>query len=336
MRGKIKILFVYTSLSSFVKADLVILQRHFDVTPIQWRGRRDILRVIWHILRTDLSFVWFAGGHATRVVFFSKLFRKKSIVVVGGYEVANVPEIGYGLMISPKTARRVKYALENADKVLTVSDSLKMDAINNAEVDGKNILTVYSSYDSNKWKVKGEKEDLTISASVGDTWNRARLKGLDVFVESAKFLPNIKFVVIGLQGEALERLQSIAPSNVEFVNPLPQDELISYYQKAKVYCQLSMREGLPNALCEAMLCECVAVGTDVQGVRTAIGHTGSYVPYGDPKATAEAIEKALNSDKGKAARERIKNMFPIERREKELVEIISKLIGYYEHNNRGN
>jgi len=328
MRGKIKILFVYPDLSSFVKTDLEILKRHFDVIPYQWTRTRDlknILRVIWHILRTDLSFVWFAGGHAARVVFFSKLFRKKSIVVVGGYEVANLPEIDYGLMLSPLSARRVKYTLENADKVLTVDDSLKIDANNNVAVSGKNILTVYTGYDSNKWKFEGEKEDLAISVSVGDTWNRASLKGLDVFVESAKFLPEIKFMAIGIHGVALERLQSIAPPNVEFVNPLPQDELISYYQRAKVYCQLSMREGLPNALCEAMLCECVPVGTNRSGIPTAIGDAGFYVPYGDPKASAEAIKEALQSEKGKEAQERIKRMFSIERRDKELVRVIKIL-----------
>ena len=322
-------MFVYPYLSSFIKADLKILKRHFDVKAIQWTRTRDIknmLRIMWCIFRTDLSFTWFAGGHAARVVFFSKLFRKKSIVVVGGYEVANVPEINYGLMTSPKSARRVKYVLENADKVLTVDDSLKMEAINNARVGGENIITVPTGYDTEKWKVKGEKEDLTISVSVGDTWNRARLKGLDVFVESAKFLPEINFMVIGIQGEALEKLQYIAPPNVDFVNPLPQDELISYYQRAKVYCQLSMREGLPNALCEAMLCECVPVGTNRYGIPTAIGDTGFYVHHGDPKATAGAIKEALRSEKGKEARERIKKMFPIARREKEIVDIISQIL----------
>jgi glycosyltransferase involved in cell wall biosynthesis len=52
------------------------------------------------------------------------------------------------------------------------------------------------------------------------------------------------------------------------------------------------------------------------------------VPYGDEKATAEAIKKALNSDKGKEARERIGNMFPLERREKELIEIIYGVIKF--------
>lgn len=329
MREKIKILFVYLLPSSFVKADLEILQRHFDVIHHQWTRTRDIknvLRVVWHIFRTDLSFIWFADIHATRVVFLSKLFRKKTIVVVGGYEVANVPEINYGLVRNPKSARRVKYVLENADKVLAVDDSLRKDAIINAMIKGENIITVPTGYDTVKWKFNGEKEDLVLTVSSGNYWDRVRLKGLDVFIESAKLLPDIKFTLIGIQGDALRRLQSVAPLNVDFIKPIPHEMLIPYFQKAKVYCQLSMREGLPNALCEAMLCECVPVGTDVQGVRTAIGDTGFYVPYGNPKQTAQKIEKALMSDKGKAARERIKTLFPIEKREERLVKIINELL----------
>ena len=260
------------------------------------------------------------------MVFSSKLLRKKSVVVVDGYEVAKVPEINYGLMLNPKSARRVKYVLENADLVLTVDESLKKDAINNARVNGENILTVPTGYDYEKFRPVGGKENLVISVSVGDTWTRVQLKGLDTFVKSAEFLSDVRFLVIGIQGGALKKLQDFASPNVEFLGSLLQDELIPYYQRAKVYCQLSMREGLPNAVCETMLCECVPVGTDVQGVRTAIGDAGFYVPYGDVEATVEAIKKALKSDNGKAARERIQKMFPIERREKELLRIIANEI----------
>ena len=305
-----------------------ILQRHFDVIPHQWTRTRDIkniLCVIRYILRTDLSFIWFAGGHAARVVFLSKLFRKKSIVVVGGYEVANVPEINYGLMLNPKSARRVKYVLENADLVLTVDESLKKDAINNARVNGENILTVPTGYDYEKFKAKGEKKDLilTVAYVSKDTIKR---KGLETFVEAAKYLPNLKFVVVGPHYDnSIRKLKSIASGNVKFTGFVPDEELIKYYQKAKVYCQLSRYEGLPNALCEAMLSECVPVGTRYCGIPTAIGDTGFYVPYGDPKATAEAIKKALKSDKGKEARKRIKRMFPLERRENELIKVINNL-----------
>lgn len=325
---KVKILFVYTDLSSFVKADLEILKRHFDVEPVQWTRTRDVknmLRIIWHILRTDLSFTWFAGGHAARVVFLSKLFGKKSIVVVGGYEVANVSEINYGAMINPKSTRKVKYVLENADRILTVDDSLKVDAINNAEVNGENIQTVHTGYDPSKWKCDGKKENVVITVGYVN-WSVMKRKGFETFVKSAEFVPNAKFVLVGKHVDSsIDYLKSIAPSNVEFTGFVADEELLKWYQRAKVYCQLSRYEGLPNALCEAMLCECVPVGTRYCGIPTAIGDVGFNVPYGAPKATAKAIKEAFNSDKGKDARERIKKMFPFEKREKELKWIIYNL-----------
>lgn len=319
-------------LSSFKEKDLELLGKHFNVRVIKFevKNYRGYPGVLFKLLRAvfwaDVTFSWFAGEHAMWAVRLSKILRKKSIVVVGGGEVANVPEIGYGLMLDPADARIVKYILDNADKVLTVDASLEEDAIKNVGVNGKNIQTIPTGYDYEKFKPKGEKENLVITVSMGDNWMRVRLKGLDTFVKSAKFLPDVKFMIIGIQGDALKELKNIASSNVEFIGFLSQDELIPYYQKAKVYCQLSMREGLPNALCEAMLCECAPVGTDVQGVRTAIGDTGFYVPYDDPEATAEAIKKALKSDKGKEARERIKGLFSIEKREKNLIKIINEVM----------
>ena len=334
-KEKTKILFISNvPITDFVKSDLEILKKNFDVRVVDFisnvRRPKDTIEAMFNLIKgilwSDIAFSWFADIHAFWALRLSKLFKKKSIVIVGGFEVANVPEINYGLMRSKKSARKVKYVLKNADRVLTVDDSLKLEAINDARVDGENIITVPTGYDSNKWKFDGEKEDLVITACVGNSWNRARLKGLDTFVKSAKFLTNAKFLMVGIRGDALKKLQDIAPSNVEFIDPLSQDELMLYYQKAKVYCQLSMREGLPNALCEAMLCECAPVGTERGGIPTAIGDTGFYVPYGDPKATAEVIKEAVRSEKGKEARERIKKMFPIEKREKELKEVINNIL----------
>jgi glycosyltransferase involved in cell wall biosynthesis len=332
-RRKIKILFVRTLKSSFIQKDLELLGKHFDVRVVDFVFSRifkntlmTVFGMIKGILWADLTFSWFAYGHAFWAVLFSKVLRKKSVVVIGGGEVAKIPEIGYGMLLNPMRSRILKFILKKADRVLTVDESLKIDAIKNVGLKGKNIQTVPTGYDYKKFKPDGKKEGLVISVSSGDSWGRIRLKGLDTFVKSAKFLPDVKFLVIAIQGGALKKLQNIAPLNIEFIGYLSQDELIPFYQKAKVYCQLSMREGLPNALCEAMLCECAPVGTDVQGVRTAIGDTGFYVPYGDEKATAEAIKKAFKSNKGKEARERIKRMFPIERREKELIKIIYEVM----------
>ena len=46
--------------------------------------------------------------------------------------------------------------------------------------------------------------------------------------------------------------------------------LLEYYRRAKVYCQPSRREGLPGALCEAMLCGCYPVVTGTGGMPEAV------------------------------------------------------------------
>ena len=334
MKRKIKIIFIRPYKSTFIQKDLELLKNHFEIKEIDFvYSGKDLKTKIFNLFNmaigiswADLIFVWFADTHTFWAIRISKMFRKKSVVVVGGYEVAKIPEIKYGAMLNPKSALIVEYVLGNADKVLTVDDGLKKDAMENVGVSGENIFTVPTGYDYDIFKPNGTKDNLIISVSAGDIWERVRLKGIDTFVKSAKFMPNTKFLVIGIQGDALKKLKDIASPNVNFINQIPQEAIIQYYQKANVYCQLSMREGLPNALCEAMLCECVPVGTDVQGVRTAIGDAGFYVPYGDPKATAEAINIAMKSEKGKDARKRIKDLFPIERREKKLVQTIREVI----------
>jgi glycosyltransferase involved in cell wall biosynthesis len=130
-----------------------------------------------------------------------------------------------------------------------------------------------------------------------------------------------------LWDQAAQEFRGRAPPNVIIRGEVPKAELISEYQRAKIYAQLSLFEGLPNALAEAMLCECVPVGTPGSGIPTLIGDCGFYVPVQDPIATAEGIQKASRSDLGSRARARVAQEFPIERREKALCAIISELSG---------
>ena len=276
------------------------------------------------VLWTDLTFSWFADTHAFLAACLSKIFNKRSIVVVGGYEVAKVPEIGYGAMLNTRSARRVKYVLENTYKVLAVSEFSKKEILK--YTNSKNVELVYNGVDCDKFKPKGEKENLIVTVSVGDNWKRIQKKGLDTFVKSAKFLPDVNFLMIGIEGDALKKLKDLAPSNIEFIGPVSQVDLIPYYQRAKVYVQVSAHESFGVAMAEAMSCECIPVVTNRGAIPEVVGDTGFYVAYNDPKSTAEAIKKALKSDKGKEARERIKNMFSIERRGKELVMIISQTL----------
>ncbi len=330
-----KILFVHPAEAAFIQADLDLLRKHYNVRVLDIGSRKRNLRGVLGavcgmargVLWADLTFCWFAERHAEWMVRISRMLGRPSIVVVGGYEVAKVPEIGHGSLFDPKKAKMVKYILRRATKVLPVDESLKDDAMKNLGIDGKNFQTVHTGHDSEKFKPAGRKENMVLTVGFVDKVT-IRRKGLDVFVKAAGYLKDVKFVLVGNSSDnTMDALRAMAPSNVEFAGFVPHDQLAGYYQRAKVYCQLSMYEGLPNALCEAMLCECVPVGTKVSGIPTAIGDTGFYAPVGDPKGAADAIKQALVSNKGKDARARIVSEFSVGKREKAIVDIVRRLLG---------
>ncbi|SNQ61100.1 glycosyltransferase family 4 protein [Candidatus Methanoperedens nitratireducens] len=328
MNKRIKVLFVRPYKPSFIQKDLELLKKHFDVKKVDFvlsrKNLKDTLmspfKMVAGVIWADVTFSWFAGYHAFCAVRLSKILRKKSIVVVGGYEVAEVPEIGYGVMLNPRSASRVKYVLDNANKVLAVSEFNKKEILKHT--DSKNVELVYNGVDCDKFKPEGEKEDLVIT--VGNlTKNTCRLKGIDTFVKASLALPELRFVVVGnYDVDIRNHLKQIAP-NVEFTGALSHEEVVSWLKKAKVYCQLSYRESFGMALAESMCCECVPVVTNNSALLEVVKDTGFYVPYGNMEATADAIKEALKSGKGKEARERIIKMFPIELREKELIDIIN-------------
>lgn len=307
----------------FLERDVELLRKHFEVRTVPTFNRKrpiatlpNVFRIFNGVLWADVTFSQFADTHAFFAVVFSKVLRKKSIVVVGGYEVAKVPEIKYGAMLNPMFRQVVGFILRHADKVLTTSDSLRKDTIANARVNGKNIETVPECYDSEQWKLSSDKEDIVMTVASITNNTVIKRKGLDTFIKAASHFPDVKFIIIG---DNTNGLQAGSAPNVEFPGFISSKDLPKWYSRAKVYCQLSLYEGIPNALCEAMLCECVPIGTHNCGIPTAMGETGYYVSYGNVEATVKAINEALNSGKGKEARRRIKGMFPIERRERELV-----------------
>lgn len=325
MVGK-KIFFVTLSFSEFIKKDLSFLKNHYKVKVGHYKGKRSVFNILKGTLWSDLTFSWFADIHSFWAVFFSRMFRKKSIVVVGGYDAAKVPEIPYGLALSPLLSRFAKYTLKNADRVFTVDESLKKDIIKNYNISGENIETVPTSYDSSYWKSNTQKEQLVLTISQLNPLY-IKIKGIETFIQCASYFPKTQFLVAGpSEKKSLAGLQAMSPPNVAFLGYIPKSELPELYSRAKVYCQLSRYAGLPNTLCEAMLCECVPVGTRYCGIPTAIGNTGFYVPYGDVHSTVKAIQKALRSQNGQKARERIKKLFPVEKRENKLTQTIERIL----------
>jgi len=324
----VKILFTSTHVPSFIREDVEILQEHFHVDHLITRGWTSLFTIPARILRADATFTWFASVYSALVVLFARLLHKQSVIVVGGVDVAKYPEINYGIWLTPWKAVLVKYALRNARKVLIVDPFQRQEAMRLAAYDGGNIEYVPTGYDPNFWISSGSKEPMVLMVAACQDEGRMRTKGVDFLLGAAALLPDTKFLLVGLGKETVERVRHLASSNVEVVPFVQRNELLGYYQRARVYCQTSYIEGLPNSLCEAMLCGCIPVGTNVGGIPTAISDIGFLVEYGDTAGLGKAIRDALLAPDsvGIRAREHIAKNFTLQRREEALVRILTETL----------
>ena len=324
MNKQAHILFTSTFSTSFIREDLSFLRKHYEMTEILSPGFFTILKFLRKLPKTDTTFSWFASVYASILVLLTKVFHKKSIIVLGGVDVAKLPELQYGIWNSRFKSIIVRYGIRNADIILAVDESLKRDAIRLAQYDGTNIHVVPTGYNSTQWNSgkKKEKYILTVAQCVNLT--RMQIKGIPFLLNVAAACPEQTFILIGLSKHIAQQLT--IPTNLHYIESIPQNELLDYYQKAPVYFQPSMREGLPNSLCEAMLCECYPVGTNVGGIPTAIGTTGSIIEYGNIAEAVSAIHDGLKNVNNSKSRERIATLFTKTRREEQLISHITSLL----------
>jgi len=99
----------------------------------------------------------------------------------------------------------------------------------------------------------------------------------------------------------------------------PKD-LPTYYSLIDVFVHPSLRDGMPNAVLEAMACEKAVVATAVGGVSDVIkdSENGLTVPANDAESLSKAIIKLLEDESlrcrlGKSARETIQTKFTLQK-----------------------
>jgi glycosyltransferase involved in cell wall biosynthesis len=324
-----KIFFSSTLFTPFIEQDEVILSRHYRMEKIIASGFSALLRIPGAVARADISLSWFGSVYAGYTVFLTKLLRKKSVIIVAGVDASKDKEINYGIWLSPWKARVVRYAFRNADRLLVVDPFLQREAARLAEYDGRNIVNIPFGFDEEEWKPGGTREDMVLTVAACDDMWRMKKKGIDKLFDAARSLPEVRFCLIGIRESLLPEVSPTAPSNMTLIPFVPRSDLLPYYQRAKVYCQPSFTEGLPNTLCEAMLSGCIPVGTIAGGIPTAIGTAGYLVEYKDQQALVGALQRALASPAGDGlkARERIASEFTLQKREQALRHVIDGLCG---------
>lgn len=328
-----KILFVYTNFSTFVRTDFEILSEVYHVTLYQFKPVKGLVKTAWQMLRQklfllfnfwkyDAVFIWFADYHSFLPVLFARLFGKKSFVVIGGYDVAKIPELNYGSLMKPIRRFSSVFSLRYASYCLPVVEQLE-ERIKEICPSART-KTIYTGYklETNKAEIfENEREKTILTVSITDSEQRMLIKGLDRFRELAANMADFKFIIVGVKENA-KNLFEPKPQNLVLLPPLNPDELTEHYLKASFYAQFSRSEGLPNALCEAMVHGCIPLGTNIGGIPSAIGNFGLIIDQWDSKAVVSFIMSNHNTMNRSIGKRQILEKFDLKFREKELIRLI--------------
>jgi glycosyltransferase involved in cell wall biosynthesis len=325
-QSSLRITFISTLSAPFIQDDLETLKRYYRTEVQIGSGIFHIFKIALSCFRSDIAFCWFASTYTSVAVALMRLLGRRSVLVIGGVDVAKDENLKYGIWLVPWKALLVRYAIRHANKIMAVDKSLAEKACHLVRYDGKNIEIVPTGYDVDFWKLSEANKAISVlTVAIVNDELRFRVKGIDMLFEVARSLPHISFTMIGLTKEIIKLFNP--PSNVELFPSMDRKLLLPYYQRAKVYCQPSRHEGMSNVLCEAMLCGCIPVATDVGATKSVLGEIGMCVPP-DVDALTLALIQALQLPEKIciAARERIISRFDKGTREKKLTQIVELLL----------
>jgi glycosyltransferase involved in cell wall biosynthesis len=282
----------------------------------------------------------FAGYWSFFPALIARLSNKKTVIITGGTDCVSFPTFGYGNFQNKSLAAFTTFSFRRAHHIVALHESMifqdynydpdfgKTQGIKAFIPDLKTPFSIISNgYNPQYWKQIEEKIPNTFITVAGgiDTEKRRILKGIDLILEVAPHFPSCKFILVGANVADLPEV----PKNVELIGFQDTEQLISHYSRAAFYLQLSVSEGFPNALCEAMLCNCVPIVSEVASMPFIVANTGFILKNRNTTKLKSIIEQALKADLlalGKLARNRIAENFSEEKRGNEMKKQINGLM----------
>jgi glycosyltransferase involved in cell wall biosynthesis len=320
-----RILYVHSRKASFVAIDRDILAERYEVDDLYQPGRLpNPVSVIRGVLRADLVFGWFASWHTFFPITLAWLLRKPSVMIVGGFDTANMPDIGYGYQQGGIRSWASRWIMRRATRLATNSAYSLSEIERNTPIPPSRVRVIHHGVPDPFGEEPGPKEREALTVGAIDHTTLVQ-KGQIPFVEAAKLLPEVRFTFAGKWlDDSVDELRRRAGDNVHFTGWLSDDDLHAAYRRAAVYVQASRHEGFGLAVAEAMLAGCVPVVMNVTAMPEVVGDAGVLIESQEPAEVAGGVRRALElgPDAVRRARERILTEFPMERRRDGILGIV--------------
>ena len=324
-----RVLYAHSRKASFVEIDRAILAERYEVEDLYQPGRvPHPLKLIRGVLRADLVFGWFASWHTFFPVTLAWLLRKPSVMVIGGFDTANMPDIGYGHQRGGLRRWASRWIMRRAGRLITNSDYSLREIERNTPIAPARVNVVHHGVPDPFGTPPGPKRRAALTVGAIDHTTLVQ-KGQIPFVQAAAELPDVEFVFAGKWlDDAVERLRALAGPNVELTGWLSDDDLHERYRRAAVYVQASRHEGFGLAVAEAMLAGCVPVVVNATAMPEVVGDTGVLIESQRPAEVAAGVRRALelSPEAADRARERILQRFPLERRREGILRVVEEAL----------
>jgi teichuronic acid biosynthesis glycosyltransferase TuaC len=252
----------------------------------------------------DAHFAYPDGEAATRL---GRWFKLPVTVTLRGTEVPH----SKNPVLRPRLARTV----QSADRVFSVSDSLRRLAIElgapeaKTEVIGNGVdIEVFHPVDRAAARARfGLPDSARVLISVGGLVER---KGMHRVIEVIPALlerhSDLHYLIVGSASPEGDNRAELAAQvvrldladRVHFLGELPPDALKWPLSAADVFVLATRNEGWANVFLEAMACGLPVVSTDVGGNAEVVCRDalGSIVPFGDRVALQQALDAALGKE----------------------------------------
>ena len=342
-----------------MREDLRILKKSLDVQEYFFNVKKSkwwfittstyfvsiIRQAIWmlkQVPKPEIIYCWFADFHALIPTLYAKIFKIPLFVVIGGVDGVSNRTLNYGVFNSFWRAPIGRIIIKEASYLLPVDDTLIQakpiaqlwceaypNGITHHVKDfNSDWIELPTGYDSKCWVMgSNNRTKSVLTVAIITSPKRLLIKGIDLLLESSTYLKDYTFTIIGVSEvmQSYIRQNFNLGDNVILLQALDREDLVTHYNTTSIYAQLSRTEGLPNVLCEAMLCGCIPVGSPVFGIPKAITIPELIVDKPKAELIANTIHSAHEKFKSNRMqfRDHIQNHFSIEKREQNLLSLIN-------------
>ena len=346
------ILYISSGNPTFVRKDISLLSLKYNVGTLNYEWNqinlplniiKQFIHIALRIKKIDTIIVMFAGYWSVLPVLFGKFFKKNVFIILGGTDCVSYPTFNYGSLRKPLLKSAIYISIKHATCLLPVHESLidftnsyfdhsKQGIKNHFKSIKTPVRTIFNGYEPivTQKEIELSKRIPNSFITVAFVNNNVRmiLKGIDLILESAWEIPEANFTIIGFNKKFKNQIK--IPSNVTLHEHMPHNELNIKYIQSEFVINISISEGFPNALCEAMSFGCIPIISPVGAMPTIAQNIGFTIQNRNRIELSNAIKASLNLTPEQKATLRqlayaqIKNNFNISQRMSKFMQTIEE------------